>query len=78
MKYRPSACCSKAPMPTAIDVRPIEPGTPVRITDGPLKGRAGELITYTNANQAILRIEALGTEIHATLTPAQLEALQAL
>jgi len=60
----------------SIDVRPFEPGTTVRITDGPLKGRAGELITYTNANQAILRIEALGTEIHATLTPAQLEALQ--
>ena len=30
-------------MPTALTLRPIEPGTPVRITDGPLKGRAGEL-----------------------------------
>ena len=59
-----------------VELRPFEPGTAVRISDGPLKGTAGTLLTYTNANKAILRIEALGTEIHATLTPAQLEALQ--
>lgn len=60
---------------TDVELHKLEPGTKVRITDGPLKGTPGELITYTNANMAILRIEALGTEIHATLTTAQMEAL---
>ncbi|MCH8525158.1 MAG: hypothetical protein LAT52_11465 [Balneolales bacterium] len=60
---------------TDVTVHRLEPGTKVRITDGPLGGRIGELITYNNANQAILRLEALGTEIQATLTPEQITAL---
>lgn len=56
-----------------ISVRKIEPGSKVKITDGPLSGQFGELLTYNNANQAILRIEALGTEIVATLTPSKME-----
>lgn len=54
------------------EIRKLDPGTPITITAGPLAGRPGELITYTNANQAILRIEALGTEIVATLSPDQI------
>lgn len=61
---------------TNITIHRLKPGTKVRITDGPLEGRIGELITYNNAQQAILRIEALGTEIQATLTPEQVQAFQ--
>ena len=58
-----------------VELRHFEPGEKVKINDGPLSGRAAELIDLKNGNHAILRIEALGTEIHVTLNTAKLEKL---
>jgi transcription antitermination factor NusG len=50
----------------------FEPGTKVNITEGPLTGRSGIIVRGDGA-KASLRIEALGTEIVATLRTNQLK-----
>lgn len=55
-----------------IELRHFEPGSKVQITEGPLAGRTG-IIVHGDGVKASLRIEALGTEIVATLRSKQLQ-----
>jgi transcription antitermination factor NusG len=56
-----------------IELKHFEPGAKVQITEGPLAGRTG-IIVHGDGTKASLRIEALGTEIVATLRTNQLQA----
>lgn len=56
-----------------IEVRQFKPGTKVKVTEGQLQGRSG-VIKSVSKNKVWIAIEALGTEITATLTSGEVEA----
>jgi transcription antitermination factor NusG len=54
----------------------LQPGTRVRIIQGPLTGVEGELVHHVGRQKVALRIEAIRQVMMVTLSPHMLEPLK--
>jgi transcription antitermination factor NusG len=54
----------------------LQPGTRVRIVEGPLTGVEGELVQHVGKQKVALRIEAIRQVMMVTLSPQVLEVLR--
>ncbi len=54
----------------------LQPGTQVRIIQGPLTGIEGEFVEYMGKQKVALRIEAIRQVMMVTLAPQMLEPIK--